>query len=158
MTNKQIIFYLNNQYIRYTPDRTYISLLEFLRLNKELTGTKEGCGEGDCGACTVMLGEMTEHGIEYRTLNACIALMANLHNRYLLTPSGIGKPGALHPAQGYEPVGAARRHREAQRVGLGDGAQGPDGVWQLQAQEQEDGGVQVARGRAPLPCLAPLSG
>jgi len=46
-----------------------------------------------------MLGEMTERGIEYRTLNACIALMANVHERYLLTPSGIGRAGQLHPAQ-----------------------------------------------------------
>ena len=49
MKNQPIKFYLNNQYVNYAPEKEYISVLDYLRFNEELTGTKEGCGEGDCG-------------------------------------------------------------------------------------------------------------
>ena len=58
MKNQSIKFYLNNQYVNYAPETEYLCVLDYLRLNEELTGTKEGCGEGDCGACTVLLGSL----------------------------------------------------------------------------------------------------
>tara|TARA_B100001109_G_scaffold255328_1_gene257867 strand:+ start:109399 stop:110880 length:1482 start_codon:yes stop_codon:yes gene_type:complete len=94
-----IRFNLNGRWIESTDIDPACTILKYLRTEVGQTDVKEGCAAGDCGACTVMLGEMTEQGIEYRTLNACIALMANVHNRYLLTPSGIGRAGDLHPAQ-----------------------------------------------------------
>ena len=53
------------------PDRT---LLEVLREDLHLTATKEGCGEGDCGACTVVLGEAVDGQLEYKAINSCIRL------------------------------------------------------------------------------------
>ncbi|AMO22353.1 xanthine dehydrogenase small subunit [Ramlibacter solisilvae] len=81
------------------PDRT---LLELLREDLGATGTKEGCGEGDCGACTVVLGELAEDGqrIEYRAINACIRLAHSIDGLALWTVEDIAAAdGTLHPAQ-----------------------------------------------------------
>ena len=83
------------------PTRT---LLELLREDLGGTGTKEGCGEGDCGACTVVLGELEGPGdaprIRYRTINACIRLAHSIDGLALWTVEDLAGPlGALHPAQ-----------------------------------------------------------
>jgi xanthine dehydrogenase small subunit len=83
------------------PERT---LLEVLREDLGATGTKEGCGEGDCGACTVVLGEAArdesgEH-IRYRAINSCIRLAHSVDGMALWTVEDLAGPdGALHPAQ-----------------------------------------------------------
>ncbi len=64
------------------PTRT---VLEFLREDKGLKGTKEGCAEGDCGACTVVIGELHKARIRYRAVNACIQFLATLDGKLLLT-------------------------------------------------------------------------
>ena len=75
------------------PTRT---LLDWLREDRGLTGTKEGCNEGDCGACTVMI---TDDG-GARALNACILFLPQLHGKAVRTVEGISGPkGALHPVQ-----------------------------------------------------------
>ncbi|MFP4239161.1 MAG: xanthine dehydrogenase small subunit [Rhodosalinus sp.] len=72
------------------------TLLDWLRDARGLTGTKEGCNEGDCGACTVVVTD-AEHGA--RALNACILFMPQLHGRAVRTVEGLGDAGAPHPAQ-----------------------------------------------------------
>ncbi|MDO9384974.1 MAG: FAD binding domain-containing protein [Hyphomicrobiaceae bacterium] len=79
------------------PDRT---LLEVLREDLACTGTKEGCGEGDCGACTVVLGEAEGDSIRYRAINSCIRLAHSIEGMALWTVEDIAAPdGGLHPAQ-----------------------------------------------------------
>ena len=79
------------------PDRT---LLDLLREDLACTGTKEGCGEGDCGACTVVLGEATPDGLRYRAVNSCIRLAHSVDGLALWTVEDLASAdGRLHPAQ-----------------------------------------------------------
>jgi xanthine dehydrogenase small subunit len=79
------------------PSRT---LLEVLREDLRLTGTKEGCNEGDCGACAVVLGEAVASKLEYRVVNSCIRLAHAIDGLALWTVQDLAAPdGALHPAQ-----------------------------------------------------------
>ena len=78
------------------PDRT---LLEVLREDMGLTGTKEGCGEGDCGACTVVLGEAVGGKLEYRAINSCIRMAHSVDGLALWTVEDLATDKGLHPAQ-----------------------------------------------------------
>jgi xanthine dehydrogenase small subunit len=79
------------------PERT---LLEVLREDLGATGTKEGCGEGDCGACTVVIGEPHEGRLQYRAINSCIRLAHSVDGMALWTVEDLaGEDGTLHPAQ-----------------------------------------------------------
>lgn len=78
------------------------TVLEFLREVLHRTGTKEGCAEGDCGACTVVLGEPSAEGdrIEYRAVNSCIRFLPTIDGHELVTVESLLAPdGGLHPVQ-----------------------------------------------------------
>ncbi|MFZ3139689.1 xanthine dehydrogenase small subunit [Polaromonas sp.] len=79
------------------PGRT---VLELLREDLGCTGTKEGCGEGDCGACTVVLGQIEGDALRFRAVNSCIRLAHSIDGMALWTVEDIAaEDGALHPAQ-----------------------------------------------------------
>lgn len=76
------------------------SVLELLRDTLGATGTKEGCASGDCGACTVAIGEPGPNGeLRYHSANACITPAHQLNGRYLVTVEGLAQGEKLHPAQ-----------------------------------------------------------
>ena len=77
-----------------------MTVLEYLRNHERRMGTKEGCGEGDCGACTVVVGEPVEGAMRYRAVNACIQFLPTLDGCQLLTVEDLSPPrGPLHPVQ-----------------------------------------------------------
>ncbi len=79
-----------------------LTVLEYLREVAHRTGTKEGCAEGDCGACTVVLGERTAdgRGIDYRAVNSCIRFLPTIDGQELVTVESLAAPdGTPHPVQ-----------------------------------------------------------
>jgi xanthine dehydrogenase small subunit len=74
-------------------------LLDFLRLTEKSRGTKEGCNEGDCGACTVVLGEAVDGRMKYQAVNACILFLGQIHGKELITVEDLAEGGKLHPVQ-----------------------------------------------------------
>jgi xanthine dehydrogenase small subunit len=76
------------------------TLLNYIRTKLKKTGTKEGCAEGGCGACTVVLGELKNNEINYRAINSCITLLPTLQGKQLIIVEDlISKDGSLHPVQ-----------------------------------------------------------
>ena len=76
------------------------TILNYVRLNLKKTGTKEGCAEGGCGACTVVLGDLKNNKIDYQAINSCIAFVPSLEGKQLiLVEDLVSKNGALHIVQ-----------------------------------------------------------
>ena len=76
------------------------SVLSWLREEARCTGTKEGCNEGDCGACTVLLAELDgDDRLRFKPINSCLQFLPTLDGKALLTVEDLGTPGAPHPAQ-----------------------------------------------------------
>jgi len=95
-----VIQFLLNQTLRteHTLDPN-MTVLNYLREHCRKTGTKEGCASGDCGACTVVLGELIGDDIRYRTLNACLTFVSALHGKQLITVEDLKHNDQLHPVQ-----------------------------------------------------------
>ncbi len=95
-----IEFLLNGETVHVEVSDPTCTLLDWLRETQGLTGTKEGCNEGDCGACTVMVSDIGQDGIDHRALNACILFLPQLHGKSVRTVEGVAaSPEKLHPVQ-----------------------------------------------------------
>lgn len=95
-----IRFILNGEDIALASLDPTETLLDFLRLKRRLTGSKEGCAEGDCGACTVLVGRLVSGRLVYETVNACIRFAGSLNATHVVTVEHLAaKDGNLHPVQ-----------------------------------------------------------
>jgi xanthine dehydrogenase small subunit len=96
-----IEFLLNDQPIR-TNEAPASTLLDFVRYHEQLKGTKIGCREGDCGACTVLVGELSANGqtVNYQSMTSCLTPLGNAHGKHIVTVEGINAAGSqLTPVQ-----------------------------------------------------------
>ncbi len=75
------------------------TLLDYLRLEERAMGTKEGCGEGDCGACTIALGRLRNGRLVYEPVNSCILLLGQIDGCELVTVEDLAGLDGLHPVQ-----------------------------------------------------------
>jgi xanthine dehydrogenase small subunit len=73
-------------------------LLDFIRYHEHLTGTKTGCNEGDCGACTVLIGRLRGPELQYRSFTSCLTPLGNAHGKHIVTIEGVNMDG-LNPVQ-----------------------------------------------------------
>jgi xanthine dehydrogenase small subunit len=74
-------------------------VLDFLRRDRHLTGTKEGCREGDCGACTILIGELHNDEMQYKSVNSCLMPLGDAMGKHLITIEGINQPAELNLIQ-----------------------------------------------------------
>jgi xanthine dehydrogenase molybdopterin binding subunit/xanthine dehydrogenase small subunit len=93
-----VVIYVNGKRLAIGGDAVFLPLVEFLR-QRGLVGTKIGCGEGDCGACTVLVGGPFEDSLRYRTMVSCIRPIHQLDGMHIVTIEGIAREGVLSPIQ-----------------------------------------------------------
>lgn len=94
-----IRFVLNNNSIN-TDVKSGMTLLHFIRENQGLKGTKSGCKEGDCGACTVLMGILQDDNlVSYKSITSCLTPMANVQGKHIVTIEGLKLSKELNVSQ-----------------------------------------------------------
>ncbi|MFM9860362.1 xanthine dehydrogenase small subunit [Pseudoxanthobacter sp. M-2] len=99
MTRKAIQFIRKGRVVELGDVGPTTTLLDHLRLAEGSVGTKEGCNEGDCGACTVALGRVRDGRLAYEPVNACIQLLGMVDGAEVVTVEDLADGGSLHPVQ-----------------------------------------------------------
>jgi xanthine dehydrogenase small subunit len=94
-----LLVYVNGRRCLIRGESAFSSLAEFLRGDRQLTGTKVVCAEGDCGACTVLVGRLDGAGLRYETVDSCIQFLHQLDCKHVVTVEGLQRDADLHPAQ-----------------------------------------------------------
>ena len=99
MTTRPLRFFHRGAVVELADPPSTRTVLDWLREDRHCTGTKEGCAEGDCGACTVVLGELGPDGLVLKPVNACIQFLPTLDGKALFTVEDLKQGGTLHPVQ-----------------------------------------------------------
>ncbi len=99
MTTRPLRFFHRGAVVELADPPSTRTVLDWLREDQRCTGTKEGCAEGDCGACTVVLGELGADGLTLKPVNACIQFLPALDGKALFTVEDLAPGGTLHPVQ-----------------------------------------------------------
>lgn len=94
-----MIQFLLNQRLIITDKRGSTTLLDFIRYDENLRGTKIGCREGDCGACTVLIGSLKEGKINYMSVTSCLTPLPNVHGKHVVTVEGLNFSDKLNQVQ-----------------------------------------------------------
>ncbi|MFN4115031.1 MAG: 2Fe-2S iron-sulfur cluster-binding protein, partial [Inhella sp.] len=97
---RPIQFWHRGRVCEVQPDRSTRTLLDWLRDDAACTGSKEGCAEGDCGACTVTVGELDAEGrLQLKPVNSCIQFLPTMDGKALFTVEDLAQGERLHPVQ-----------------------------------------------------------
>jgi xanthine dehydrogenase small subunit len=100
MTQSEIHFFHRGEMVHVRDAPITRSVLDWLREDARCVGTKEGCKEGDCGACTVVIGTPQPDGtLDLKPVNSCIQFLPTLHGKALITVEDLAPKGTLHPCQ-----------------------------------------------------------
>ena len=99
MTSNIVKFIYKNKIVEINNPDSNETILNYVRTKLKKTGTKEGCAEGGCGACTVVLGELIENNITYKAINSCIAFVPSLEGKQLIIVEDLISKDELHPVQ-----------------------------------------------------------
>lgn len=100
-------FILNDREVK-TEIPAAVTLLDFVRYHQHLTGTKIGCREGDCGACSVMVGEWDGSRVSYSNATSCLMPLANAHGKHIVTIEGVNLEGLNAAQQAFAEEGATQ--------------------------------------------------
>jgi xanthine dehydrogenase small subunit len=98
-SRNRLVFMRNGRRIEETAVDPNETLLDYLRLRERSCGTKEGCNEGDCGACTVALGTVRDGRLIYEPVNSCIRLLGTVDGCDVITVDDLAENDKLHPVQ-----------------------------------------------------------
>src|SRR5918999_2554391 len=93
-----LAFLLNGEAVRLDPSASHATLLDFLRA-RGLTGAKEGCAEGECGACTVVMVKDRGDGSAFEPINSCLMLLPTVAHHEVYTVEALGRDGRLAEVQ-----------------------------------------------------------
>ena len=94
-----MISFILNEKIVETDLPNGSTVLDYIRYERQLMGTKIGCREGDCGACTVLIGDLKDEGMQYQSMTSCLTPLGNVQGKHVLTVEGISTVQRLSPVQ-----------------------------------------------------------
>ena len=99
MVSDTIQFIYNNKIFKIKNPNPNQTILDFIRSDLKKTGTKEGCAEGGCGACTIVLGELKNQKLIYKSINSCISFLPIINGKHLILIENLNSEKKLHPIQ-----------------------------------------------------------